>query len=94
MRADPELQLIQLQARVASLEAALRRRSEELRHIQQRLPAADLAVIEQVMAELATGDVRAFAVEDWRETFLPAPADLEAVLEDLWRSTGERPHRA
>lgn len=87
MSDSSEWQLVRLQARIASLEAALRRRSEELRHIQQRLPAADLAVIAQVMAEMAPGNVRAYSPEAWRETFQLAPSDIEAVLDELWRST-------
>lgn len=83
-----EWQLVRLQARIAALEAALHRRSEELRRIQQLLPRADLAVIERVVAEMPLGDPRAHSASAWRETYQLVPGEVDRILDDLWSATG------
>ena len=92
MNARPiELELTRLHARVAALEAALHRRSEQLRRLQQLLPVELLALVEQAASEFPAGDPEAFDVESWRETYSPVPATVEPLMERLWRSIGDTP---
>jgi hypothetical protein len=72
-----------LRARVAALEAALERRSRELRLIQQHVCANDLVLISRACAglPLAKG---AYDPNLWRETTEVTEADIQETLEDLW----------
>ena len=87
-------EIMRLQARVAALEAAMHRRSEQLRRLQQLLPVELLALVEQAAVEIPDGDPESFAVESWRETFAPVPATIEPLMARLWASTlGTPSHR-
>ncbi|MEO8504966.1 MAG: hypothetical protein ABI609_13795 [Acidobacteriota bacterium] len=86
-------QIIRLQARIAALEAALRRRSEELRRIEQQVSPAGLAIIERVMKEVPIGAATTSDANEWRETFSMIPADVETLLAELWRGDLKSPFR-
>ena len=74
---------MRLRARVSALEAALERRSRELRLIQQHVCAQDLLLISRACAglPLAKG---AYDPQLWRETTDVTEADIQETLEDLW----------
>lgn len=76
-------EIARLRARVAALEAALERRSRELRLIQRHVCGRDLVVISRVAAglPLAKG---AYDPALWRETTEITEADIQETLEDLW----------
>jgi len=83
-----------LEARVAALEAALERRSRELRRLQSALPPRDLVALSRSLAGLSPRPVSPYDPESWRETTELTPADVEETLTDLWGSLhggGERP---
>ena len=79
---DPP-EILHLRARVAALEAALERRSRELRLIQRHVCPRDLVVISRVCAglPLAKG---AYDPMLWLETTEVTEADIQETLEDLW----------
>jgi hypothetical protein len=91
--ADDSPTIARLEARVAALEAALERRSRELRRIQAELPARDLVVLSRRLAGLPPSPVSPYDPEHWRETTELTAAEVEETLSDLWRSLGggERP---
>jgi hypothetical protein len=76
-------EIARLRARVAALEAALERRSRELRLIQRNVCGRDLVVISRVAAglPLAKG---AYDPALWRESTEVTEADIQETLEDLW----------
>jgi hypothetical protein len=76
-------EIARLRARVAALEAALERRSRELRLIQKHVCPRDLVVVSRVCAglPLAKG---AYDPMLWRETTDITEADIQETLEDLW----------
>jgi len=83
-----------LEARVAALEAALERRSRELRSLQAVLPPRDLVALSRRLAGLPPRPVSPYDPEGWRETTELTAADVEETLTDLWQSLagdGERP---
>jgi hypothetical protein len=79
--ASPEIE--RLRARVTALEAALERRSRELRLIQKHVCPRDLVVVSRVSAglPLAKG---AYDPILWLETTEVTEADIQETLEDLW----------
>ena len=77
-----------LAARVAALEAALVRRSRELREVQAALPPRELVALSRRLAGLPPRPVSPYEPEGWRETTELTPAEVEETLEDLWRSLG------
>ncbi|HTQ79636.1 MAG TPA: hypothetical protein VMM92_06545 [Thermoanaerobaculia bacterium] len=81
-----ELRIAELEAQVAALEAALARRSRELRHLQAQLCRRDLVSL----SRLATGRPAlargTYEPELWRETPNFTPAEVDETLADLWRS--------
>jgi hypothetical protein len=82
--AEPsDAEIKRLEARCAALEAALERRSRELRLIQKHVCAGDLVLISRVCAglPLAKG---AYDPLFWRETTQVTEADIQETLEDLW----------
>ena len=88
--ADPSLRIARLEARAVALEAALLRRSRELRLIQTHVCARDLIVISRVCAglPLARG---AYDPAFWRETTDVTEAEIEATLLDLWVAVTKAP---
>jgi hypothetical protein len=80
------LAIARLEARVATLEEALIRRSRELRALQRHLCAGDLAMLVRIVHGLPTSVVTAFDVELWHETTDLTPGDVEETLRDLWAS--------
>lgn len=87
MEASPEQQLIaRLEARVATLEAALEERSRELRRIQKHVCHRDLVLISRLRAGLPPLPRGAYDPAFWRETTELTAADVEETLCDLWSS--------
>lgn len=80
------LELARLEARVAALEAALERRSRELRRLQSALPRRELVVVSRLLAGLSPFPVDPYDPREWQETTALSAADVEEVLTDLWRS--------
>ena len=78
--------MARLEARVEALEAALARRSRELRTILHHVCRRDLAVIARVQAGLPIPDLASCDVELWSETTETTSADVEKVLQSLWHS--------
>lgn len=81
---------VRLRARVVALEAALERRSRELRLIQKHVCGRDLVVVSRVCAglPLAKG---AYDPVLWRETTDVTEADIRETLEDLWMAVTPPP---
>ena len=87
MEATPEArQIARLEARIAALEATLERRSRELRLIQKVVCRRDLLIISRLQAGLPPLPFGAYEPAFWHETPALTAADVEDVLEDLWRS--------
>jgi len=88
MPADPTLEelIARLEGRVVALEAALERRSRQLRQLQQHLSARDLAVLARLESGLPPLPAGPFEPDLWRETTALTTADVTATLRDLWRS--------
>lgn len=80
------LELARLETRVAALEAALERRSGELRRIQRALPGRELVVVSRLLAGLPPFPTDPYDPRGWRETTALSAADVEETLTDLWRS--------
>jgi hypothetical protein len=87
---DPNPRIAFLEARVEGLEAALERRSQELRLIQKHLCPRDLVVVSRVSAglPLAKG---AYDPLLWIETTEVTEADIQETLEDLWTAVNPAP---
>jgi hypothetical protein len=87
---DPKTRIASLEARVEGLEAALERRSRELRLIQKHLCPRDLVVVSRVSAglPLAKG---AYDPLLWIETTEVTEADIQETLEDLWTAVTPAP---
>lgn len=84
---DPaEIRIAELEARVQALEAALTRRSEQLRQLQSLLSARDLIALARLAEGLLPLPLRAYEPALWRETTELEEASVEDVLNDLWRS--------
>lgn len=83
-------EIAHLRARVAALEAALERRSLEIRLIQKHLCPRDLVVVSRVCAglPLAKG---AYDPLLWIETTEVTEADIQETLEDLWTAVNPAP---
>lgn len=81
---DPRLP--RLEARVAALEAALEARSRELRLIQRHCCPRDLVLIARIRAGLPPLTRFAYEPSLWQETTELTQAEVEPVLQDLWRS--------
>ncbi len=75
-----------LEARVASLEEALERRSRIHHMIQREVCSDDLLVISRIESGLPPLPDQAYDVELWPETTELTSADVEQTMTDLWRS--------
>jgi hypothetical protein len=87
---DAPPEIARLRARIAGLEAALERRSQELRLIQKHVCARDLVLVSRVCAglPLAKG---AYDPLLWIETTEVTEADIQETLEDLWTAVTPAP---
>jgi hypothetical protein len=81
-----ELQIARLEGRVAALEAALERRSQELRLLQRHLCSIDLAQLARLTAGLPPLPRIACEPGFWRETRDLTEADVPETMEALWSS--------
>ena len=78
--------IAELEAQVEALEAALTRRSRELRALQSHLCGRDLVSLSRLSSGLAGLASGAYEPELWRETTDFTPAEVDLVLDDLWQS--------
>jgi len=78
--------IAELEAQVEGLEAALARRSRELRHLQDQLCRRDLVTLSRLAAGLPALAHGAYEPELWRETTAFTVAEVDETLADLWRS--------
>ena len=83
--------IARLEGRIATLESALDRRSQELILLQSVLCRADLLQLERIADGLSPLPRIAHQPEYWTETTVILPANLEATLEDLWSSLSPIP---
>jgi hypothetical protein len=83
---ESELRIARLEGRVAALEAALERRSEELRLLQRHLCPLDLAQLARLTAGLPPLPRIACEPGFWRETRELTEAEVPETLEALWSS--------
>jgi hypothetical protein len=84
--AFPEPRIARLEGRVAALEAALERRSQELRLLQRHLCPLDLAQLARLTAGLPPLPRIACEPGFWRETSDLTEADVPETMEALWSS--------
>ncbi len=76
-------EIARLEARVAALEEALRRRSEELRLIQRHVCLPDLVLVSRIIEGLPPSR-GAYDPAFWSESTEVVEADVEETLRDLW----------
>jgi len=81
-----ELRIARLEGRLAALEAALERRSQELRLLQRHLCPLDLAQLARLTAGLPPLPRIACEPGFWRETWELTEADVPETMEALWSS--------
>lgn len=84
--ADPKLQIAYLEGRIAALEAALTRRSEQLCQLQARLEPQDLLRWSRLVHGLPLLPRHAYDLTLWSETTELTPAEVDTTLRDLWSS--------
>ena len=84
-----ELEIAELRARVAALEQALERRSQELRQLQQLACLDDLLKIDQLCTQSGRGSGLGFDPSSWQESHRMQPSDAEETLRQLWRSLAD-----
>ena len=87
MEGGTELELARLRARVEALEAALARRSRELRRLQNLLCHDDLRALDRMLAGLPP----LTALDRWRESTELVDCDVEAALAEVWREESAPP---
>jgi hypothetical protein len=81
-----ELRIARLEGRMEALEAALERRSQELRLLQRHLCPIDLAQLARLTAGLPPLPRIACEPGFWRETRDLTEADVPETMEALWSS--------
>lgn len=81
-----ELAVARLEARVAALEEALRRRSRELRLLAEHACWRDLRLMARVAAGVPPEPAGPFDPEFWSETTDLEEAEVPATMRALWRS--------
>ncbi len=81
---EPGARIAWLEGRVAALEAALTRRSAEVRELQRHLCRRDLEHLARVQAGLPVLPRLACAPELWQETWELTEAQVPETLQDLW----------
>ena len=88
---EAALRIAQLEARVAALEAALVRRSKELRELQRHLPSRELLNLSRLAGGLPPVPRGRYDLDIWRETTALSTANVEETLLDLWQSLAPAP---
>ncbi|HVR10821.1 MAG TPA: hypothetical protein VMW75_22455 [Thermoanaerobaculia bacterium] len=89
---DADLRIARLEGQVAALEAALERRSHELRELQRLLCRRDLAQWARLQAGLPPLPRIPYEPGYWHETLELTVAEVPETLEALWTSIHpERP---
>ena len=83
---DPALRIARLEGRVEALEAALERRSSELRLLQRFLSRRGLAQLARLEAGLRPLPLIACEPAFWRETRDLTSAEVPETVQDLWAS--------
>jgi hypothetical protein len=83
---DPALRIARLEGRVAALEAALERRSSDLRLLQRFLSRRGLAQLARLAIGLQPLPLIACEPAFWRETPDLTAAEVPETLQDLWAS--------
>jgi hypothetical protein len=78
--------IVELEAQVAGLTAALNQRSRELRILQRHLCRRDLITLSRLSAGLPALARGAYEPDLWRETTDFTPAEVDETLADLWQS--------
>ena len=78
--------IAELEARVAALERALRRRSRQLREIQRCVCSADLLAIDAIAAGRAPA-AQFEGLDGWEEDNHLTAADVGETLDALWAAT-------
>jgi hypothetical protein len=78
---DVELELARLREQVAALEAALARRSRELKRLQKLLCYDDLRALDRMLAGLPP----LTALDRWHESTELVDCDVDTALADVWR---------
>ncbi|MEJ2084355.1 MAG: hypothetical protein P8Y44_01585 [Acidobacteriota bacterium] len=79
-----KVKIAELEARVASLEQALEKRSRELRLIQKFACSTDLVLIHRVSCGLPPLPQYAYELSRWTESTSLTRSDVEKALTDLW----------
>jgi hypothetical protein len=80
------LRIARLEGRIAALEAALERRSEELRELQRHLCRADLERLGRLAEGLPPQLLIPCEPDAWEETRELTVAEVPETLLDLWAS--------
>ncbi len=88
---EAALRIARLEARVAALEGALVRRSNELRELQRHLPGRELLNLSRLAGGLPPVPRGRYDLEVWRETTALSTANVEVTLLDLWQSLAPTP---
>jgi hypothetical protein len=81
-----EAQIAYLNARVAALEEAMARRSQEFSGLETLLCRRDQVIVARFFAGLSPLPHQLFEVEGWTETTGLVAADVDLTLKDLWLS--------
>lgn len=84
MSSPEKLKIAELEARVATLEEALVKRSRQLRLIQKYACSTDLVLIHRVSCGLPPLPQYAYELSRWTETTDLNPSEVEKALTDLW----------
>lgn len=88
---ESALRIARLEARVATLEEALAKRSNELRELQRLLPSRELLNLSRLAGGLPPVPRGRYDLEVWRETTALSTANVEETLLDLWQSLAPAP---
>jgi hypothetical protein len=78
--------IAELEAQVAALEAALARRSRELRELQGHLCHRDLVALSRLLTGFPAVERGTYTPDLWQETAAFTAAEVDLTLEDLWQS--------
>ena len=83
---DAARRIVELEAQIAGLEAALAQRSRELRVLQRHLCRRDLITLSRLSAGLPALARGSYEPDLWHETTDFTPAEVDDTLADLWQS--------
>lgn len=85
---EATIHIAELEARVAGLEEALKKRSLELRVLQRQLGLHDLLWLSRRRAGLPVSSRGAYTLDLWLESTELLAAEVEETLKDLWLAVG------